>query len=238
MFFKKLLLPALLLFIFSSCQKEISVENGGILPGGGGNGGNGGSGSTANCKSCSYQPYCNGSTYTFVDSSIAGAPTTNTTTINIVADTIIDGRTYQKFTENGVSGYYNCTNGVASVMVFQAPPTSGGAPVRITTTLVKANEPVGATWVDNNINTLGQGFIYNSTIISKGGSRVVLGTTYNDVIHVRFTSEMQVPVLGTIVMSTTNSYFANNIGLIETNTKDETMGMMMMNRVLQSYHIP
>jgi len=227
MLIKKLLLPALAILLFSSCQKEINFEDG-LLTGG----------SSANCKSCSYQPYCNGSTYTYVDSSIAGPPTTTTTTINIVADTVIDGKTFQKFSENGVSGYYNCTNAVATVMVFQAPAGSGGAPLKITTTLVKANEPVGATWTDNNVNAQGQGFIYNSSIISKGGSRVVLGTTYNDVIHVRFTTEMQVPLLGTVVVSTTNSYFANNVGLIETNTKDEMLGMVMMNRVLQSHNIP
>jgi len=224
-----LLRPAtiiLAMILLISCQKELSLDDGILAP----------PVSNTNCKSCTFQPWCQGSVYTYLDSTILGTATPSTTTINIVGDTTIDGKSFQKFTENGVSGYYNCTNGVVSVKVFNAG--AGGANIIVTSTLFKPNDPAGTTWTDNNVNQQGLGFVYNSETISKGGTRVVLGVTYNDVMHVRFTTEMPVPIIGNMVISTTNSYYANNIGLIETTTMDEMMGTQMQKRVLQSYNIP
>ncbi len=216
------------LFIISifSCQKEISSDNG-LLPTNNGN-------DSTNCKACTYYPYCTGSTYTYVDTTASGPVNTSATTITYVSDTTVDGKVYQRFSAPGTSAdsYHNCTAGVTSVFAFTAPTN------RVTTTILKANEPVGATWTDVNMNA-GQAFNYDWEIVSKTLSRTVLGVTFNSVIHVHLSTNLD--FLGSnLVVAESDYYFAPNVGLIENLSFDLTSGfpVLSLHRVLQSFYIP
>lgn len=236
----RLIKPALIVigfctFILTACDKEYSTENG-LLPGSGG-GSNAGA-----CKSCVYQPWCDGSQYTYVDTSFGGSATTSATTMHLVADTTIDGKIFSKtVTDGGGSNntsYHNCTNGITTVIAYSATTVGGSTVDKSVNTFLKENEAVGATWQDQNLNGSGQTIVYDYEIISKGGNRTVLGVTYNDVIHVHQTASIEVPILGNIVTAETDYYYARNIGLIESEMYESLTGTLVLHRVLQSYNIP
>ncbi|MEI2747545.1 MAG: hypothetical protein V9E88_02140 [Ferruginibacter sp.] len=237
--FKTLLLVIVAGISFTACEKEYSEENG-LLPGsggGGGNGGGGGGGNNATCKSCTYQPWCDGSVYTYVDTTGAGATTTSQT-LDILADTTIDGKTFHK-TDAGSSSnlsYQNCTNGVTTLVAYNPVGTGGSTVERINTVPIKENEPVGATWQEVNAVTGGNA-VYDYEIISKGSSRTVLGVTFPDVIHVHQTLSTEVFGIS-IPQAETDYYYAKNVGLIEAYTVDAFFGSLLLHRVLQSYSIP
>lgn len=221
----RFLKPALLVFIFgalfASCEKEFSTENG-ITPGG-----NVGSG----CKSCSYIPWCNGSTYTYIDTAFGGAATTVNSSLNIVGDTVINGLVYSKTVVDGETSYHNCNNGVTTI------GQNDGTGLALATFL-KENLAVGATWTD--LIPIGGGANQTDAykIISKGGSRTVLGVTYNDVIHVQLISSIEVPFIGNLETGKEENYYANNIGLIDSYITESITGTLVLHRVLQSYNIP
>lgn len=235
----RLIKPALIILGFctillTACDKEYSTENG-FTPGSGGNGGGGGN--TGTCKSCVYMPWCDGSEYTYVDTSFGGSATTTTSTLDIVADTTIDGKIFSKTISDGSASYHNCTNGITTVIVYNLSAT-GGTVEKLASTFLKENEAVGATWQDQNLNGIGQTVLYDYEIISKGSSRTVLGVTYNDVIHVHQTASIDVPILGNLVTGETDYYYARNIGLIESLMIESLTGTLVLHRVLQSYNIP
>src|SRR5688572_9194725 len=93
-----------------SCQKELNFDP------------VAGSGSV--CKSCSYIPFCDGSIYKYIDTS-GGSATVSTDTIDILSDTTIDGKVFQKFSNPGANGYYNCTAGVSTLIAYSVPATGG-----------------------------------------------------------------------------------------------------------------
>lgn len=219
---------ASIVLLFSACDKEYSTENG-FLPGPGGG--------AANCKSCVYQPWCDGSTYTYIDTTFGGSATTVASTLDITGDTTINGTVFSKTTVEGETSYHNCTNGITTIAGFEAVAPGGPAQL-IVNVFLKENSPVGTTWQDVISTGTGQNALYDYEIISKGGSRVVLGVTYNDVIHVHQTSSIDVPILGNIVTSETDYYYARNIGLIESEVIEALGGTLVLHRVLQSYNIP
>jgi hypothetical protein len=235
----KLLLTVLFLAsIFTACEKEYSAENG-LLPGGGipgGGGGGGGGGGVTGCKSCTYQPWCDGSVYTYIDTS-GGSATPSTSTLDIIADTSIDGKTYSKTLSEGNFSYHNCTGGITSLIALQPNPL-GGSSIRVNTTILKENLPVGSTWTEVNPTGAGVDNTYDYEIIAKGVSRTVLGVTYSDVIQVHQTLSVDIPIFGPLPVSETDYYFARNIGLIESLIIDGTLGTQILHRVLQSYTIP
>ena len=224
---------------FTSCEKELSEENGN-LPGIGGNGGGngGGGGSNANCKSCVYQPWCDGMEYTYIDTSGSGSVSTANQTLDLLSDTTIDGKSFQK-TDAGSGSeitYHNCTNGVTLVVALNATGAGGTQVARLNSTFIKENEPVGTTWQE--INTVsGQDAIYDYEIVAKNITHTVLGVDFPDVIHVHQT--LSIDLLGTpFPQAETDYYFAKDVGLIEAYTVDAIFGQPQLHRVLQSYHIP
>lgn len=214
--------------IFTSCQKELNFDD---TPGGG---------TAAPCKSCSYIPWCNGSKYTYIDTTF-GTGTTSVQILNIVKDTTIDGKVFQKFSNPGADGYYNCTSGVSTVIAYSVP-SSGGTVMKIEQTELKANEPVGATWSNSISNGLGQNVDYNFKLVAKGLSKTVLGVNYTDVIQVHLVLSITVPILGSIVVGESDYFYANNIGLIDNiNFTADPFGgppTVTLHRVLQTYSIP
>ena len=237
--FKTLLLILVAGIGFTACEKEYSEENG-LLPGaggGGGNGGGGGGGNNATCKSCTYQPWCDGTVYTFVDTSGTGV-TTSSQTLDIIADTTIDGKTFHKTDAGGGSNisYQNCTNGVTTLVAYN-PSSLGGTTVdKIYTVPLKENAPVGTTWQEINAVS-GTNAVYDYEIIAKGVSRTVLGVTFPDVIQVHQTLSTEVFGIS-IPQSETDYYFAKNVGMIEAYTVDAFFGQLLLHRVIQSYSIP
>jgi hypothetical protein len=220
---------------FFSCQKELS-EQIGSLPG---SGGNPPGGTAVACKACSYTPWCHGSVYTYIDT-MAGVGTPTTQTINIIRDTTIDGKVFQKFSNPGADGYFNCTAGVSTLIAYSVPAT-GGAIIKLEQTVLKANAPAGTTWTNSLNNGLGQNVDYNYSIAAKGLTKMVLGVNYTDVIQVHLTISVTVPVLGTVVMGESDYFYANNIGLIDNITYNANPfgpPTMALHRVLQTCHIP
>ncbi len=235
----KLIFSAVLFsFAIAGCEKEYSEENGNLPgAGGGAGGGGGGGGGVTGCKSCTYQPWCDGSVYTYIDTS-GGTGTPSTSTLDIVADTTIDGKTYSKTLSEGNYSYHNCTGGVTSLVAFNAATGGGSTVERVNTTILKENSPVGATWTEVNPTAAGVDNVYDYEIIAKGISRTVLGVTFPDVIHVHQTLSVEVPLFGSIVVSETDYFFAKNVGLIESEIVDGLLGTQVLHRVLQTYSIP
>ena len=218
-----------------SCDKESSVENG-LLPGSANNNG-GGNNNPAVCKSCSYLPWCNGSVYNYQNISSTGT-TTETNTFNILADTTIAGVVYSKTDIDGSGDYvyHNCTNGNSTMIIYNVLPGTTTLS-EFKTTALKANDPVGTTWTDT-YNYNGSNIDYNYTIIAKSVPRTVLGVNYPDVIKVHVIISTTVPVVGTVVASESDEYYARNVGLIESIEYDGATGAMLEHRSLQSYQIP
>lgn len=210
----------------NSCSFPVTVQSAGSI--------------TTNCKACAYVPMCDGSSYTYVDTTSQGAAT-NVQNVSFERDTLIDGAVYQKFNVTGSQGtlYYNCAAGVTNIVTFNVA-FSGAVIPRIDETLLKANSPVGTTW-QNSIN-LGSGVTatYDWSIAEKGISRSVLGNTYPDVIRVHLSVSTAIPGVGTIPAAEGDYYYGKNVGLIENEMYDLTSGfpVQSLHRVLQAYSIP
>jgi len=208
--------------LFISCQKELNFD---IVAG------------NSACKACSYIPFCDGSVYVYSDTT-GGVGIDVTDTVNIIRDTSIDGKVYQKFSNALTDGFYNCESGVSTVLLLNVL-SAGGAIPRLEQTLLKANSPVGATW-SNTVSTPVADIVYNSRIEEKGISKTLLGVTYNDVIHVR--SVLSTAIGGIpIVLGESHFYYANNIGLIESITSSSGITgppVVVNHRVLKTYSIP
>ncbi len=227
-------------FIFSSCEKDTSEENGQI-PGVGPTiitpGGNGAV-NNAGCKDCIYYPICSGSVYKYSDT-IAGSttPTANNYTLTYIKDTTIEAKTYKKFTGGGQQNtFFNCTAGVSTSITLNGTTQGGTTLPYVKITALKANEPVGASWSDI-ISNMGQDATYTYTIVSKGTLRTVAGITYQDVIHVH--EQTTINFSGTTIPAGQGEYyFAKGIGLIESVNIDDFSGIKLLHHVLISATIP
>lgn len=197
---------------------------------------------TANCKACNYVPYCDGSTYTYIDTTATGVNPPVTQALTYLTDSIIDGKIFKKFTVSNSAGntFYNCTGGVSTSLVLNGTSIGGTTIPVVKIVMLKANSPVGTTWQDTIPLTGGATAIYTSSIIAKGISRTVLSNTFSDVIHMRQEGNLVIPGLGSSPFSTGDNYFAKDVGLVESlilNTTS-TPATLNLHRVLQSYNIP
>ncbi len=215
--------------VMTACVKENSFENG-FAPNPNGS-------NFTGCKSCHYQPWCTGSTYSYIDSASSGISAT-TANLSIIADTTIGAADYSKTTFAGNLYYHNCTNDVTTIIMYNVPGAGGSTIGRIKNTILRANSNVGATWSD--VNDGGNGVVTTSNyeIISMGTLRTVLGVVYSDVIQVHQTISATVPGIGTASISTGDFYYAKGIGLIESFTKDPNSGFTILHRKLETYLIP
>lgn len=196
---------------------------------------------TANCKACNYIPYCDGSTYSYIDTT-SGGVTPVTQNLTYLTDSIMYGGIYKKFAVTGSAGntYYNCTGGVSTSVVLNGISIGGTTIPVVKMVMLKANSPVGTTWQDTISLGAGSNAIFTSVISAKGISRAVLGTTFNDVIHVQQLGSIVIPGLGNTPFSTGDYYYAKDVGLIESLTLNTTStpATLALHRVLQSYNIP
>ncbi len=231
---------------FTSCEKDVSDEsytlagallNNGTVNGGGSNGGS--NGNLTNCKDCIYYPVCSGSVYNYSDTS-GGSSTggvANNFTLTYIKDTTIENKVYQKIAGTGQQNtYFNCAAGVTTTIILNGVTQGGTTLPYVKVTALKANEPVGATYIDI-INNQGQDATYTYTIVSKGTARTVASHTYPDVIHVH--EQTTIDFLGnTVPAGQSEYYFAKGVGLIESLSIDDFTGSQLLHHILISATIP
>lgn len=226
------LLLTIALVAIVSCQKEINFDNAG--------GDGGGTGGTSNCKSCSYLPMCDGSVFSYYDTTLGGSPTVSSDTMQFIKDTTISGRNSQKFITKGypTQPYFsNCVNGVSRYIVFDVPVT-GGSVSKFELRMLDANLAVNGTWNDTVQNGFGQTVIYKNVIKEKGVSRTLHSNTFSDVIHVQSDAGVDVPLLGFLVTNRSDYYYAKNVGLIDATIASEDGSVIYEHKVIKSYRIP
>ena len=217
--------------VFSSCQKDFTVETG-LLPGGGSNSENSG------CKNCVYYPVCSGSVYKYSDTSAGSSTATASNyTLTYIKDTLIESKTYKKFTGAGQQNtFFNCTSGVSTAIVLNGSTQGGILLPYVKITTLKENAAVGTSWSDT-ITLNGQDAVYTYTIVSKGMPKTVAGVTYADVIHVH--EQTTIDLMGTVIPAGQSEYyFARGIGLIESLSIDDFTGTQLLHHVLISASIP
>jgi hypothetical protein len=197
-----------------------------------------GASTTIDCKACVYMPTCEGSQYTYIDSIPNSGSNVRIADYLSVADTMIDGIDYRRIiTPNGY-GYYNCSGGMTTFLVYNMVPTFSGGHILVPFKhiVLEANSAIGASWSSNVANSYGQNFAYVYYIAEKGISRTVLDSTYSDVIHVGTIIHLTSGGVTTSI-GTEDFYYARNIGLIERDSSDYT-GTIKSQTFLQSYSVP
>ncbi len=217
--------------VFSSCQKDFTVETG-LLPGGGSNSEKNG------CKDCIYYPICSGSVYKYSDTSAGSSTATASNyTLTYIKDTLIESKTYKKFTGAGQQNtFFNCTSGVSTAIVLNGSTQGGILLPYVKITTLKENAAVGTLWSDT-ITVNGQDAVYTYNIVSKGITKTVAGVTYADVIHVH--EQTTIDLMGTVIPAGQSEYyFARGIGLIESLSIDDFTGTQLLHHVLISASIP
>lgn len=175
-----------------------------------------------------YLPFEVGGNYEYSDSTTTGASSTSAV-YRANGDTTVNGRTFSRTNINNEGGvaYQNTTDGVTTVLNF-----NGDQPVF--NTILKANEPVGATWTDETTeaNTT---TTYLWRMVAKDLSKTIGGTTYNNVIQVHLDGSSAETGKGKIVFADADYFYAPNIGLIETISYNTVTGKQEVHRVLQRY---
>jgi hypothetical protein len=197
-----------------------------------------------NCKACEYYPICAGSVYNY--SANGGSLFISTTigkpssyTVEFISDTSINGDMYKKMkVANGQVAMYDCTDGVTTELVPFINPTNQTGGI-IKTTILKANEPVGAIWRDtlSLSNTLNE--FYEYTILEKGTSRAVAGVIYDDIIKLKKNTFIQNNGVTTLTNDYLLLYYARRFGLIETKSINTVgQGAINYHSILTSAIIP
>lgn len=231
-----LLFSTCITLLLASCQKEFTPE--GVGNNGGGTGGGGTSSSL--CKDCLYFPTCEGSIFTFKDSSTGTAATTTTDTLHYVKDSIISAVVFRKlFNSSNRQHFYflSCAGGVVKNISYN-PISPGGTTVsKLEITALKYLADAGAQWTDT-VTVQGQQLLNKNTLTQKNISYTVAGKTYPDVMHVTSLTGQNIPVVGFTALITTENYFAKGVGLIESTSVNNLSGNIVLKRSLQAYLIP
>ncbi len=90
-------------------------------------------------------------------------------------------------------------------------------------TMLEDNQPVGTTWTDSTFLG-GLATYFNFSIKAKGLTTVVNGVTYKNVIEVEYTIPFPLPGFNGFA-TTTDIYFALNVGVIESITPPSLAGI-------------
>lgn len=150
------------------------------------------------------------------DPGTAGASTFQDTVTVSPTDTSINGRSYRIFTHSGGGSDYYHISGSDYYRFQQA--SGGGLDLSIEELYLKDNAAVGANWSQTvNVPVTGVGTLpvtLTNSILEKGGSKVVNGVTYNNVIAVKTDITVTGLPPGTIT-SNIRSYYAPVVGLIQ-----------------------
>lgn len=203
---------------FTACKKEVANES--IA------GGNTETGAKL-ADGQSYYTTPAGETYTYVDTTSGGVSSTSISTQKSLGDTTIEEKTFAKVSGDGsrIYNYQNSDKGVTTLVAYNGSD-------KITTTVLKANEPVGTVWTDNFTNA-GIATSYKWQIAEKGISRTVLGVTYNNVIKVHLQGTAAVGAKGNSTVANADYFYAPNVGLIENISYNPISGAVELHRVFQ-----
>ncbi|MBV8254612.1 MAG: hypothetical protein JO154_18570 [Chitinophaga sp.] len=191
-------------FLLISCSKEMSTEN------------------DSPSSSCSYAPYTQGSSFTYLNVNQSNDSTSYTLTVN--GDTTINGNVYRKIGDDKVFMCSGCANGIytqiASILSFEGYTASD-----LRLTYLNDFLPVGSSWTDTiaaTNNGATSTAVLQYTIMGKGGNRMVNGKGYTDVITIQ--TDASATVMNTILPLGTisTSYYAKGVGLIETDQAQDT----------------
>lgn len=193
--FNFLFLFAITAFFIASCQQNNTV--------------------TPPPSSCSYAPYSNGSEFVHIQSN------GDTSTTVVTGDTVINGaackilsQTFSSGNQGGVV-YHYCGGGSYMYRNLYVPQYNI---VVDSLVYLKDNLSVGDTWTasfSGVFNTIPITAEYEYSCVATGLTRTVSSQTFNNVVHVR--SDAYATTLGIRKMiATTNYYFAEGVGVIET----------------------
>jgi hypothetical protein len=224
---KALMIVTIITLMFAACKKNSSGTTTNNT-------------SSTDCDACTYIPTCVGISYTYQDSSSAGSTTPLIVSYTAEKDTTIAGAVYRAITQNSGNGYYNCNNGVTTSIAYNLVSVSGNITLQSVKLIpLKANAGLGATWEDSIYNPTagGQWNYYNYTIADTGISRIVLGTTFTNVIHVASITSVVYPGYGSIVGAQSDNYYAKGVGLIES-IQGDAYGDLLLHLSLKTYTIP
>jgi hypothetical protein len=186
---KKIFFFTILVFLFSSCQKEVD----GTLVGGG---------STAD-----YQPVSANSEWNYTSTSIG-----NYTLKSVGADTMINGRRYYKFdnisSQGSARAYIAKANGV--YWQYGESPVGGVVLEQI----YLKDSAIGTTWT-NTISVGGFSNYHKYTVAAKDIQRTVNGKTFNNVIELTYQMSLDNPLGGVINAGGGKQFYAKGVGAIE-----------------------
>jgi hypothetical protein len=133
-------------------------------------------------------------------------------------DSLINGRNYHVFTNSvGSNDYFNNTGN--DYYQFDSLPAGLGV-ATFERLYLKDNVAVGSNWTQTLSVTLPAVPIpvpvtLTNTVVEKGISKTVNGTSYSDVIHIQ-TSISSALIPSAALISDINTYYAKRYGLIQT----------------------
>jgi hypothetical protein len=191
------------------------------------------------CKTCPYFPTCDSSIYTYSDTT-TGAPATRIDTIFFIKDSTIKGLTFRKvfLTGRNQVSFINCSNGDTRQIVPDTIKIATFSATNVELILLKANLPVGGIWTDTVTLNSGQTALFKNKIVAKNISRTVNSIVYPDVIRTQTDIGITLPFVGFTVIASSNTYFAKNVGIIETDIVNVITGQKIIHSVLLSSVIP
>jgi|GEM_PF-1612330 len=207
---------AALFLLLAGCAKEYSFEGNGNLP----------ATQQRRCINCAYLPLCDSSEFTYLIDTTGTGGDTATGVVQLLNDTLIGGKTFAKvsgFAAFNTGLLYNCDDQEYRMMLtlaqfglnadslralinqlppnpqFPINPASIQIPDRYAATILKANAPQGATWIDTltrfNVTFQPSGIpiplsipIYigiEYKLLQKNVSYSVLGNNYTNVMYVQ-----------------------------------------------------
>ncbi len=175
-----------------------------------------------NCKDCKFNPWCEGSEYTYTDSATGEI---NILNYQIIGDTTIDGVDYQvTLLADNDTVYHNCSFNVTKIAY------NNGLGMTLET-ILKADAAIGETWTDTMPNNPSYNSVYY-TLSNRLLNRTVGAKLFIDVIEVKEDYRFD----GTSVGSA-NVYYAKGVGMIDRIAKDPA-GTVQERTILEDYLIP
>jgi len=208
----------LLVIVFViSCTKDVSQETGQLpgIP----------NSSSVSCKSCNFYPWCQESSYTYIDSTSFGKDTLNYY-YQFLYDTTINGVIYTSTLLNFQDTvFHNCDNYITTLLIPSAPHFLENH------TILKSALSTGATWE----NTFPANQVINNIqykILTKSTTRKVAATNFIDVMSVQENA-----FFDTSLITSSTVYYARGVGEIERITKSKT-AESLARKYITSYNIP
>ena len=164
-----------------------------------------------------------GSTWTYeeTDNTDPGSGVSAFTIVSTNKDTTVNGKTYHVYTSSDGGSTYNGKSGNDYAAFESLPSELGGA--NVDNIYLKSAAAVNSSWVQTyTLNYSGFPLTVNitNTIVGKGLNKTVLGKSYGNVIQVKTDIALSGLAASAVkVVTDIQSFYAPNVGNIETNAK-------------------